>query len=104
MPDPFQKNREGVWQHDHTLPCLCDLYSVHQSDWRVQLHHVNGYIRDQICAQVGFKRFNKVLILLRERMGSKKLLLKQREAAEAFTSGRVSVFGPATVRTFAMVA
>ena len=93
-----------VWQHGHTLPCPHALYSVCQSVWRDQLRHINGYIRDQICAQVGFKRFNKALILLRERMGSKKLLLKQREAAEAFASGRVSVFRPATVRSFATVA
>ena len=104
LPDPFQKNQEGVGQHGHTLPCLRALYSACQSDWRIQLRHVNGYIRDQTCAQVGFKQFNKALILLRERMGSKKLLLKQREAAEAFASGRVSVFGPATVKTCAPVA
>ena len=104
LPDSFQKNQEGVWQHGHTLPCLRALYSAHQSDCRIQLRHVNGYIRDQICVQVGFKRFNKALILLRERMGSKKLLLKQREAAEAFESGRVSVFRPTTVRTCATVA
>ena len=55
LPDRFQKNQEGVWQHGHTLACLCALYSVHQSVWRVQLRHVNGYIRDQICTQVGFK-------------------------------------------------
>ena len=101
MPDPFQKTQEGVGQHGRTLPCLRALYSAHQSDCRVQLCHVNGYIHDQICAQVGFKRFNKALILLRERMGSKKLLVKQREA---FESGRVSVFRPATVRTYATVA
>ena len=104
LPDPFQKNQEGVWQDGRTLPCLRALYSVCQSDCRVQLRHINGYIRDQICAQVGFKRFNKALMLLRERMESKKLLLKQREAAEAFESGRVSVFRPATVRTCATVA
>ena len=104
MPDPFQKNQEGVGQHGYTLHHLCALYSVLQLDCRVQLRHVNGYIRDQIYAQVGFKRFNKALMLLRERMGSKKLLLNQREAAEAFESGRVSVFRPATVRTCATVA
>ena len=48
--------------------------------------------------------FDNALVLLRERMGSKKLVLKQREAAEAFASGRVSVFRPATVRTCATVA
>ena len=58
--------QEEVWQHDHTLPCLCALYSVHQSDCRVQLRHVNGYIRDQICAQVVVAVFNKALMLLRE--------------------------------------
>ena len=68
-----------------------------QSVCRVQLRHVNGYIRDQICTQVVVAVFDKALILLTERMGSKKLVLKQREAAEAFESGRVSVFRPATV-------
>ena len=104
MPDPFQKNQEGVWQHSHTLPCLYPLYTAHQSDCRVQIRHVNGYIRDQICAQVVDAAFDNALMLLTERMGSKKLLLKQREAVEAFESGRVSVFGPATVKTCATVA
>ena len=101
---PFEKNQEGVWQHVHTLPCLRALYSVCQSDCRVQLRHVNGYIRDEICAQVVVAAFDNALMLLRERMRSKKLLLKQREVAEPSASGRVSVFRPATVRTFATVA
>ena len=66
-----------------------------QSDCRVPLRHVNGYIHDQICTQVVVAEFDNALMFLRERMRSKKLLLKQREAAEAFVSGRVSVFGPA---------
>ena len=74
-----------------------------QSDCRVQLRHVR-YIHDQICAQVVVAAFDNALMLLRERMGSKKLLLKQMEAVEAFASGRVSVFGPATERTYATVA
>ena len=82
---PFKKTQEVIY--GHTLPCLHALYSVHQSDWRDQLRHVNGYIRDQICAQVGFKRFNKALMLLRERMGSKKLLLKQREQRKLSSLG-----------------
>ena len=98
---PLLKKQEVVWKHGHTLPCPHALYSVHQSDCRVQLRHVNGYIRDQICAQVVVAGFDNALMLLRERMGSKRLLLKQREAAEPFESGRVPLFGPATVRTFA---
>ena len=60
--------------------------------------------RDQIWAQVVVAEFDNAVVLLRERMGSKYLLLKQTEAAEAFASGKVSVFGPATVKTFATVA
>ena len=74
-----------------------------QSDCRVQLRHAR-YIRDEICAQVVVAVFDNALMLLREGMRSKKLLLKQREVAEPSASGRVSVFGPATVRTFATVA
>ena len=90
LPDSFRKNQEGVWQYGHALACLCGLYSGRQSDCRVQLRHVNGHIRDQICARVVVAEFDNGLMLLRERMGSKKLLLKQREAAEAFASGKVS--------------
>ena len=102
LPDSFRKNQEGVWQYGHALACLCGLYSGRQSDCRVQLRH--GHIRDQICARVVVAEFDNGLMLLRERMGSKKLLLKQREAAETSASGRVSVLGPATVRTFPTVA
>ena len=101
---PFEKTRKGVGQHGRTLHHLCALYSACQSDCRIQLRHIR-YIRDEICAQVVVvAAFDNAVMLLRERMGSKKLLLKQREAVEAFMCGRVSVFRPATVRTFATVA
>ena len=56
---------------------------MRQSDCRVQIRHVNRY--------VSVVPFDNALMLLRERMGSKKLLLKQREVAEAFASGRDTV-------------
>ena len=56
-------------------------------------------IRYPICAQVGVVQFDKSL---KERTGSKKLLLKQREVEEVFASGRD--LRPAMVRTSAMVA
>ena len=49
--------------------------------------------------------FDNALMLLRERIGSRKFLLKQREVAEAFASGRDAfIIRPATVRNFATVA
>ena len=65
MPDSFRKKQEEVWQPGHTLPCLYALYSAHQPVWRDQLRHVNGYIRDQICAQV-VAAFDKTLMLQTE--------------------------------------
>ena len=46
------------------------------------------YRYNQIYAQGGVVPFEKALMLLRERMQSKKLLLKQRGVPEAFVSGR----------------
>ena len=43
--------------------------------------------RDQICAQVVVAVFDNALMLLRERMGSKKLLLKQREQRKLSSLG-----------------
>ena len=80
-PEPFQKN-EQVWQHGHTLLCTGVLYSACQSDYRVQLCHVNCYACDQIYAQVGVVLFDKALMLL----WVKKLSLKQMAIAEAFSS------------------
>ena len=52
---------------------------MHKSDFRVELCHVNFYVQNQVYAQVGVVVFDNVLMLLRERMVHKKLLLKQRE-------------------------
>ena len=71
-PEPFQTNQEWVWQHCHTLLCMCALYSACQLDCRVQLRHVNLYGHDQTYAQFGVVLFDKALMLLRERMGSKR--------------------------------
>ena len=39
-PDPFRKNREGVWKHGHTVPCPKGIQSVTQP-------YANLYIRGQ---------------------------------------------------------
>ena len=91
-PDPFRKNREGVWQRCHSTVCPVPrgLYSARQSDCRVQLRHVNRFVT--ILLQVGVVPFDKALIVSdvaeRKKMGSRKLLLKQNEVAEAFASWR----------------
>lgn len=64
---------------------------MHKSDFRVELCHVNFYVQNQVYAQVGVVAFDNVLMLLRERMVHKKLLLKQREVVEVFTSGRDAI-------------
>ena len=45
-------------------------------------------LRDQIYAQSNVVPFDNALVLLRERMESKKLVPKQRKVADTFASGR----------------
>ena len=90
-PDPFRKNREGVCQHCHTT--VCPARSVKCAPMRLQssVRHVNRFVTDLYMYKMVLCRLTKhwsCLMLLRERMGSKKLLLKQKEIAEAFASGR----------------
>ena len=64
---------------------LCTVRANQISEFRYVI--VNGYIRDQICAQVVDAAFDNALMLLRERMGSKKLLLHQREQRKLSSLG-----------------
>ena len=45
-PHPFRKNREGVWQHCHTM--VCATQSVQCAPIRLQssLRHVNRFVTD----------------------------------------------------------
>ena len=81
-PDPFRKYREGVWQHCHTMVCLAR--SVQYAPIRLQSSVTS---RDRSYAQVGVVPFD-IALIMSDVAGSIKLLLKQKEVAEAFTSER----------------
>jgi len=88
-PNPFQKNREGVWQHCHKT--VCPAQSVQCMPIRLQSSVTSRKsLCDQSYAQVGVVPFDKALIMsdaAEKKMGSKKLLLKQKAVVEAFASG-----------------
>ena len=73
MPRPLLKKSKGVWQHGYTMPRPARTVECVPIRLQSSLSHVDCC--DQICAQVVVVPFDKSLRFLRERMGSKKLLL-----------------------------
>ena len=87
MPRPLsEKSRSGLATVPYNGLSTRGLYSARQSDCRVQLRHVNRFVT--ILLQVGVVPFDKALIVSDVSERSRKLLLKQKEVAEAFASWR----------------
>ena len=89
FPDPFRKNREGVWQHV--------LHRRVRAHCTVRANHVAEFSYVMFIKNVRLWRLLTVLVLLiltRLLMlpvgewGAKRLFPKQIEAVEAFISGR----------------
>ena len=89
-PDPFRNNREWVWQHDHTVLCP----HVHAN----QIAEF-GYVT--LITLYVIKSMHKLVLccsdVAKRKIGVKKLLLKQMEVAEAFSSEWVSSISTALI-------
>ena len=98
FPDPFRKNREGVWQHvlHRRVRAHCTVRANQVAEfsyvtfiknvrlWRLPTVLVLLIIRlYYLCLDI-----DKALDIASRRMGYERLFPKQREAVEAFISGR----------------